>query len=153
MTTQKRIIVARYAVIFACSAFVAVAGVPGLAFKLWRERRRPSEEWRKDQEMYELLEFTEDAHAGCKKEIERLHSALKWTTAPPTKPGWYWVRWGERFEKAGSVECFWIWQERGAWRYGEGAEIAFMAEPHFDLWAGPIEAPPLLELPEEVPTK
>lgn len=68
----------------------------------------------------------------------------KWTKEPPTKPGWHWAR----FKNNQVLELV----EVGALMHGKavvfrhGADRAKTAED-FDLWAGPIETPPL---PEEV---
>lgn len=68
----------------------------------------------------------------------------KWTTEPPTKPGWYWARpgpkWTDRETQAVQVMSI------GSTRLvsAPGCD-GFTDLDYYDLWAGPIEAPPLPE--------
>ncbi len=81
-------------------------------------------------------------------EMDAEAAKRKWTTEPPTKPGWYWARTvgdktktlnvvqvvlGDFYRKAGSLEVL-----TSGWDKPEQLS-------DFDLWAGPIEAPPLPE--------
>ncbi len=61
---------------------------------------------------------------------EKPSSGLQWTTEPPTKPGWYWFWHAD----SDSIEP----------KYVAGNE-QWVRGPMYDrnLWAGPIEAPPL----------
>lgn len=59
---------------------------------------------------------------------------LRWTSEPPTSPGWYWIRWGAA---ANHTEVVLV-TDSDALRVHYGSRVADMRDVE---WAGPIPAP------------
>jgi hypothetical protein len=70
----------------------------------------------------------------------RLTAAPQWTTDPPKVPGWYWAR---RYNNRGPIERPEVVEVHANMQWADDTEGCSRPLEHFDLWAGPIEAPPL----------
>ena len=106
----------------------------------------------------ELQEIERDAkeeltHGGAEgfysKVILDLLTALRptWTKEPPTKLGWYWARVAQPLTDAGSTMVVEVLHPHltGALHASVPGWDAGADLQDFDLWAGPLEAPPLPE--------
>jgi hypothetical protein len=69
-------------------------------------------------------------------------AAPQWTRTPPTRPGFYWARPGAKWTAQPVNATEWGPGELVAWSPGCDSQTGL---DYYDLWAGPIEAPPLPE--------
>jgi hypothetical protein len=73
--------------------------------------------------------------------------ALQWTREPPTtkNPGWYWVRMGDQTMMVLVSFPRDLTKRMGAVHFDADGDPWPITFASVDLWAGPIEAPPLPE--------